>query len=97
MRAESNIENYLNKVFLKDIMELLRELPDESVDMVYGDPDYNVGVNYGDKSYTKTFDEYIQWYIELARESIESNKAYHKLEELISVTQGNEIKLMNVS
>ncbi len=32
--------------------------------MVYGDPDYNVGIKYGDKSYTKTFDEYIEWYIE---------------------------------
>lgn len=70
MGVESNIENYLNKVFLKDIVDLLKELPDESVDMIYGDPDYNVGVNYGDKSYTKTFDEYIQWYTELARESL---------------------------
>jgi site-specific DNA-methyltransferase (adenine-specific) len=61
---------YLNKVFLKDTMELLKELPENSVDMVYGDPDYNVGVKYGDKTYTKTFDEYIEWYIELARESL---------------------------
>jgi DNA modification methylase len=64
------IEKYLNKVFLKDIMELLKELPDKSVDMVYGDPDYNVGIKYGDKSYTKNFDEYIEWYIELAKESL---------------------------
>ena len=70
MKPENNIYNYLNKVFLKDIMDLLKELPDKSVDMVYGDPDYNVGVNYGDKSYTKTFGEYIEWYIELARESL---------------------------
>ncbi len=61
---------YLNKVFLKDIMALLKELPDKCVDMVYGDPDYNVGVKYGNKSYTKTFDEYIEWYIELAKESL---------------------------
>ncbi len=64
------IQKYLNKVFLKDTMELLKELPDQSVDMVYGDPDYNVGVKYGDKSYTKGFNEYIEWYIELARESL---------------------------
>lgn len=63
-------ENYLNKIFLKDIMELLRELPDKSVDMIYGDPDYNVGVKYNNKSYTKTFDKYIEWYIELVKESI---------------------------
>jgi len=64
------MKKYLNKVFLKDIMELFKELPDKCVDMVYGDPDYNVGVRYGDKSYTKTFDEYVEWYIELAKESL---------------------------
>jgi len=38
--------------------------------MVYGDPDYNVGVKYGEKSYTKTFEDYIDWYIALAKESL---------------------------
>ncbi len=64
------IEGYLNKVFQKDVFDLLKELPNKSIDMVYGDPDYNVGIKYGDKSYTKTFDEYIEWYIELAKESL---------------------------
>jgi DNA modification methylase len=64
------IEDYLDQVFLKDIMELLKELPAQSVDMVYGDPDYNVGVKYGDKTYTRNFDEYIEWYVELAKESL---------------------------
>ncbi len=65
-----NIETYLNKVFQKDVFDLLGELPDQSIDMIYGDPDYNVGVKYGDKSYSKTSDEYIQWYIKLAKESL---------------------------
>jgi len=65
-----NIKNYLNKVFLGDIMDLLKKLPDNSVDMVFGDPDYNVGLRYGDKKYTKNFDEYINWYIELTKESM---------------------------
>lgn len=70
MNDSANITKYLNQIFLKDIMELLKELPDKSVGMVYGDPDYNVGIKYGDKTYTKTFDEYINWYIELAKESL---------------------------
>jgi len=61
---------YLNKVYLGDVMDLLKSLPDQCVDMVYGDPDYNVGIKYGDKSYTRSFEEYIEWYIELARESL---------------------------
>lgn len=59
----------INKVFNMDIMQLLKELPDKSVDMVYSDPDYNVGIKYNDNTYTKKFDEYINWYIELAKES----------------------------
>jgi len=66
----NEIKKYLNQVFLMDIMELLKNLPDKSIDMVYGDPDYNVGIKYGDKSYTKTFNEYIDWYVNLARESL---------------------------
>ncbi len=58
----------LNQVFLDDVMNILRQLPDKSVDMIYGDPDYNVGIKYNQKSYTQNFDAYIDWYIELAKE-----------------------------
>lgn len=65
-----DIKKYLNKVFLGDTMELLKKLPDKSVDMIFGDPDYNVGLKYGDKTYTRDFNEYINWYIELTKESM---------------------------
>lgn len=64
------IDKYTNKVFNKDIMELLKELPSDSVDLIFSDPDYNVGRKYNEKSYTKNFNEYIEWYIELASESL---------------------------
>ena len=70
MPSQNKIKNYLNKVFLKDIMHILKDLPDKCIDMVYGDPDYNVGVKYGNVSYIRNFDEYIDWYIELAKESL---------------------------
>lgn len=64
------IKKYLNKVFLGDTMELLKKLPDRSIDMIFGDPDYNVGIKYGDKTYTRDFDKYIEWYINLTKESM---------------------------
>lgn len=60
----------LNKVYNDDIFNILRDLPDNSVDMIYSDPDYNVGIKYNGKSYTKNFNEYIEWYVELAKESL---------------------------
>ena len=64
------ISNYLNKVYNGDIMHVLKDLPDNSIDMVFGDPDYNVGIKYGSNNYTRDFDDYINWYIELAKESM---------------------------
>jgi len=59
----------LNDIYCSDIMELLKKLPEKSIDMIYSDPDYNVGIKYNGRSYTKKFDEYIDWYIALAKES----------------------------
>lgn len=60
----------INKIYNTDIFKILKKLPDNSVDMIYSDPDYNVGMKYNGKSYTKNFDEYIEWYVQLAKESL---------------------------
>ena len=63
-------ENYQNRVVNDDVMAVLRDLPDESIDMIYGDPDYNAGINYDGMTFTSSWDEYIDWYISLARECL---------------------------
>ena len=63
------LPDYLNRVYNGDIMKILKDLPDDSVDMVFGDPDYNVGIKYGRNSYTRNFNDYLDWYIELTKES----------------------------
>jgi site-specific DNA-methyltransferase (adenine-specific) len=65
-----NIEEFRNKIFNCDVMDILKKLPDNSIDTIYGDPDYNVGINYAGNDYTKKWDEYIVWYIELVKESM---------------------------
>ena len=60
--------DFKNKVFNLDVMKVLKDIPDNSVDMIYGDPDYNVGINYAWKNYTTKWDKYIEWYIELNKE-----------------------------
>lgn len=57
-----------NKVFNTDVLEVLKALPDNSLDMVYGDPDYGVGINYAGRKFTTKWEEYIAWYIALTKE-----------------------------
>jgi len=64
------MNEFRNIVFNDDVMKVLKELPDNTLDMVYGDPDYNVGINYAGKSYTTKWNEYIDWYIELTSECL---------------------------
>ena len=63
-------EKYLNQVVNDDVMNVLRDLPDNCVDMIYGDPDYNAGISYSGRTFTRSWDAYVDWYIELARESL---------------------------
>ena len=64
------MEKFKDQVFNQDVLEVLQDTPDNSLDMVYGDPDYNVGINYAGKNYTTKWNEYIDWYIHLTREAM---------------------------
>lgn len=57
-----------NTVILGDVMDTLQELPDNSMNMIYGDPDYGIGMNYAGNKYIQKWGEYISWYIKLAAE-----------------------------
>lgn len=54
-----------------DAVELLKEMPDCSVDLIVADPPYNLGKDYGNNHDLKGFDEYIEfsknWLSEAAR------------------------------
>ena len=61
--------DFLDNIFNEDVINMMKKLPDNSIDMIYSDPDYNVGIKYNNNIYTKKFENYIEWYIELAKES----------------------------
>ncbi len=64
------IKKFKNKIFNEDVLKILEKLPDNSVDMVYSDPDYNVGIDYAGKKYTSEWNDYVNWYIKLIKESM---------------------------
>lgn len=63
-------EAFKDRVLNADVLSVLKSLPDSCIDLVYGDPDYNVGIRYDGETFTRSWDEYIDWYTELARESL---------------------------
>ena len=62
------LEEFRNQVFNEDVLEVLKRMPNDSLDTIYGDPDYNVGIRYAGKNYTKKWNDYINWYISLTKE-----------------------------
>lgn len=58
------------QLFNCDVMLKLKELPDACMDFVWADADYNVGIDYDGVDYTMEWNKYIDWYCELARESM---------------------------
>ena len=61
-------KQYRNRVVNDDVMSVLRDLPSGCVDMIYGDPDYNVGISYDGRKFTSSWNDYVRWYIALAKE-----------------------------
>lgn len=45
------IDQYINRIINADCLDILRELPDKSIDLVLTDPPYGIGID-GQKRYT---------------------------------------------
>lgn len=64
-------------IFHGDALEVLKQIPDESVDLVFVDPPYNIGKNFaGMRDKWQTDDEYLEWcyeWIDLCLKKLKSN------------------------
>lgn len=60
----------LNKIILKDVIKGLKQLPNESCDVIIIDPPYNIGKDFGNNLDKRELKEYISWCKEWINESI---------------------------
>jgi site-specific DNA-methyltransferase (adenine-specific) len=51
----------LNEYYLIDVIDGLKTLKDESVDIIIADPPYNIKKNFGNNKDDLTIDEYVKW------------------------------------
>jgi site-specific DNA-methyltransferase (adenine-specific) len=55
------ISVFVDKVIEGDAIEVMREIPDNSVDMTFADPPFNLGKRYNNYHDKKRVDEYLEW------------------------------------
>lgn len=55
------MEEYINKIINGDCVEVMKTLPESSIDLVVTSPPYNVGINYDTHIDTLDMDEYLSW------------------------------------
>lgn len=55
------IDQYINKILQGDCLELLRAIPDNSVDMTFADPPFNLQKKYNGYKDSLEFKDYLDW------------------------------------
>lgn len=84
IQINSNIESHGNEhqlIFHGDALEVLSQIPDESVDLIFVDPPYNIGKDFaGRKDKWKTDEDYLNWcyqWIDLCIQKLKPTGAFY--------------------
>lgn len=68
------IDQYLNKITVGDCLDLLKKIPDESVDMTFADPPFNLKKNYKNYHDALEVEKYLEWCDEWITEMVRITK-----------------------
>lgn len=58
---KKTIKQFVNKIHLGDVLEVISQIPDESIDMVFVDPPFNLNKKYSNTDDKKNIIEYLNW------------------------------------
>ena len=67
-------DKYINKIIKGDCLELLKKIPDNSIDMTFADPPFNLKKKYNGYKDSLEFKEYIEWCDEWIGEMVRITK-----------------------
>lgn len=62
-------DDFINKVIQGDCLEVMKQIPDESIDLILTDPPYNVGYSYNEYKDNLSGREYLDWQFDVLREA----------------------------
>lgn len=55
------VDEYINSIIQGDCIEILKQIPDNSIDMTFADPPFNLRKKYNGYRDNKEFTEYLKW------------------------------------
>jgi len=59
--SKNNLNNLINKIVTGDAIEVMKQIPDNSIDMTFADPPFNLNKKYGSYKDKKSDEDYINW------------------------------------
>jgi site-specific DNA-methyltransferase (adenine-specific) len=68
------IKEYLNNIVAGDCLELIKNIPDNSVDLTFADPPFNLKKNYTKYEDSKELDDYLNWCEKWIKEMVRVTK-----------------------
>jgi len=51
----------VNRIYLGDCIEIMKTLPNKSIDLVFADPPFNIGIKYDVHNDNMSYDDYYKW------------------------------------
>jgi len=51
----------VDKVYLGDCIEIMKKLPEKSIDLIFADPPFNIGIRYDEYNDSLSYKEYYNW------------------------------------
>lgn len=71
---DNALNDFINKIFCEDVIEGLKKLPSNSVDIIIADPPYNIGKNFGNNIDKRELNDYVAWSKKWINEAIKKLK-----------------------
>jgi len=59
----------IDKIYLGDCIEIMKQLPSNSIDLIFADPPFNIGIKYNNYNDNLSYEEYCTWLEEWIKET----------------------------
>lgn len=63
------INKFINKVIEGDCIEVMKTIPDNSIDLIFADPPFNIGLKYDNYNDKRSYEDYYNWSVCWIRET----------------------------